>query len=548
MNNNISNIQYNELLIKVDSYEEYLFSIKNFRDSKMWEKVSNQDGIYLYSQYLHHYPKGIYYNEAQLKIKEFDALEEEAWREASNGDNYLSYSKYLKEYLVGDYYKEALALKELMKDEIEPIEGLDCRLFSFEVEGGRYKEYSDGTSYYWDGFGLKNRKNEAILDAKYERLKIEKFDIVEEIKSKFNKKFFKIINGDSDFYSPKGVISSQGEILLKPLYTKIDLLRNGIGIIVTEDEKYGLINNSFEIIVEPFFSSISYGFNSGLSIVKGYSPKKLKIDGRETGCTQYGSGKYGLISDKGEIILPVEYGFMSCFQSLGNCEECQYHYKNYYTYSKNGKNGLFNHKKRKKVLSSLTFDRVTFLKKEKIFLLCNNGKFGFANSDGEITIMPELDLYEKYYEDNKHPTKGKYIDVHLGLHLFGQDYYKEEFLKVKKDDKYGLVNNKGEYILFPEYREILVAFGTYETSKIFHIYKDNYKLKGLAIYHEGSIGVAFSERVEMAHIKRVSENLVQFNDTRFGAGLVTNDGKIVLESKNPASFLMNKSKIIKEYG
>lgn len=262
--------------------------------------------------------------------------------------------------------------------------------------------------------------------------------------------------------------------------------------------KYGLINEEKDLILEAKYK------------------RNFEIEKIDKNCFKLkNDGKVGIINKKGEILLPLEY------EKINNIENTVF-----FSYAKNKKIGLISSEG--KALSSLTFDDIFFLKDVKLFLITDDDKFGFANINGEITIHPEL---------NSH-----YIDYEKINNIFK----KYKVFEVKKDDKYGLVDNKGEYIISPEYDAIDMI-----NKELFYLlYRDenNYGKVGLAIYSTGKMNLVFSKKVPIDNVHRVSKNIIEFKSGAFGAGLVTNDGEILLESKNPFTFSKKKAKIIEQYG
>jgi len=76
MSKSILNLYYRDTLDKVDSYEEYLSSMNITLDTQLWKKSLSLNSKNAYQKYLNEYLKGNYAYEAQLKIDNFNAVEE----------------------------------------------------------------------------------------------------------------------------------------------------------------------------------------------------------------------------------------------------------------------------------------------------------------------------------------------------------------------------------------------------------------------------------------------------------------------------------------
>jgi hypothetical protein len=122
-------------------------------------------------------------------------------------------------------------------------------------------------------------------------------------------------------------------------------------------------------------------------------------------------------------------------------------------------------------------------------------------------------------------------------------------IKIKKGNKYGLIDKHGKYLLTPKYNYI--TFEHY-ISKNIYLYMTSEDLngyrKGFIIYNNGRIAIVFSKNIDITYINILNIDLIEFKDTKFGAGIATIDGKILLESSNPISYKLQKNKILKEYG
>jgi len=94
-----------------------------------------------------------------------------------------------------------------------------------------------------------------------------------------------------------GITNEFGKDILKPTYTEITMFESGLSRF-TKDNKWGLINEKGIIILKPEFETVysfcKLGFNDGL-----ISAKK--------------GGKYGYYSEKGDLVIEHKFDWTEQF-------------------------------------------------------------------------------------------------------------------------------------------------------------------------------------------------------------------------------------------
>jgi len=185
-----------------------------------------------------------------------------------------------------------------------------------------------------------------------------------------------------------GLMNLKGEILINPSYDYLIKLENNL-IEFKKPNKHGLITTHDEVIFESDFSfEVKY--------VKDY----LIVNSSNS--------LNGLFNNNGKVILPIEY------------DEVTYdEYFDYFELKKRNKNGLFLNNNNS-IIPAL-FDYVEH--KGRFIFVENNELEGVYNVDGQMIL-------ECKYKFGSH-----------------YNYIKKEFLELKNNDKYDLINlNNLEYV------------------------------------------------------------------------------------------------------
>jgi len=242
-----------------------------------------------------------------------------------------------------DYTKNKTIIPPLY-DDIHAIRPFSSNLFGFKQDGK---------------YGVMNQKGKILIKPVFDDvgdcfsnnlLKVEKDDkwgFVDE-KGKFviNPTFSFVSdfgNGKAMFCNSKtpyssgsecGIIDEKGDIKVKPIYDYIWINDAGKNIyIIKQEDKYGLINDKMELILEPVYDDISneYGQDANVFTVKkgdkyGFIDQngKLFIDLKYDVAEDFTdgiapvslNGKWGLINLKDETIVDFKYiGWVEPFEN-----------------------------------------------------------------------------------------------------------------------------------------------------------------------------------------------------------------------------------------
>ena len=235
-----------------------------------------------------------------------------------------------------------------------------------------------------------------------------------------------------------GYIGGDGKFIINPKFSKAeDFMKNGLARVYS-GEKVGLIDKSGNYMLQPQFEDIS-DFSEGLAIVKegnGYrviddkiktvfsSPYEINEfhDGVATCVRNSGEGKriYGHIDKKGRTLFEPQFEYAVDFnagKALAKIKE-----KEYVVIDKNG--GIIN---------LLNYNNIRDLSEDiMVFSDDKNEKSGYIKVNGQILMEPKFSRADKF-------EKG-YAVVNSAV-----DYF---------DDKVGLINEKGEYTIKPEYSDV----------------------------------------------------------------------------------------------
>ena len=97
----IANLNYKDILNRVDGYEEYLEEIENINEKKVWEKVLKINTKQAYLKYIEYYPTSIYAEIAEIKAREFieiDKKDKENKEFEKQKGIFLQHKQYVDEY------------------------------------------------------------------------------------------------------------------------------------------------------------------------------------------------------------------------------------------------------------------------------------------------------------------------------------------------------------------------------------------------------------------------------------------------------------------
>ena len=353
---------------------------------------------------------------------------------------------------------EDLEGNELVKAEYANILYLNSDEFIVEKNDGNTE--SDEKKY-----GIVNRKNQVVVNPEYDISETQydcnvivmtkdgknyyfnrdgkkAFDVPNDISvvSYENNKLFKIKENTGkvdEMGSPigkDGLMDIKGNIVVSPKYEEIMLESYNEGMIpFTEDgEKWGYINEKGEVIIAPQYSEPMLGYMSmelkdksvylgpgcfvnGLAVVELDSPGAFS---KHSEISKITNGA-GVVDKKGNYIIQPKYENLKLVDN-------KYCYETEYTWGFINKDG--------KMLSE--FDKEKGISVDKDF---KNG----------ISLISKVDLngetiYGLINDKNKIVLDCEYQEISI-------NDGKTPINKIKQNDRYGYVDNKGKIIVKPQY-------------------------------------------------------------------------------------------------
>ncbi len=242
---------------------------------------------------------------------------------------------------------------------------------------------------------------------------------------------------------------------------KIEEIKEINYAIVTHSGKYGVIDKSGSIVVEPVYVAIQ--------IPNPSKPIFICIEGYNEELKEYQSK---VLNDKNEQLF-TEYEAISAIPIETNIEASPYEKSNL-AYKKDGKYGLINLEGEK--ITEPIYDEITSVHyKEGSFIVNQDGKMGVINLKGKVIIKPEYETIasDNYYnEKTQNKTTGYIVSK-----------------KTEEGYNYGYINYRGKVILNTEYTELERVTGIANEKELYFIaFKDGQAgiLKGrkLVLNHE----------------------------------------------------------------
>ena len=274
-------------------------------------------------------------------------------------------------------------------------------------------------------------------------------------------------------------ISQPREFSLRKIVQATDF-HNHRAIITTKDSLYGMINTDGEYILQPLYKHISFLPNTNHTLIKTTSAQK----------------RYGYVSDNGKVISPVQYtkalpftdNSTWCFTDYTTCllrkDGSRDTFSAIHRISAfyNGYGGLADRRKMAIIdsngtlLSSYHYSRLGQYA-EGLMPAKKSRVFGYLDDNGEWAIEPQyykagpfvngvaMVRYSPKYSNRKFygyinregefTTKGKYTRA--------ESINKQGYAIVRKGNQKGIINSKGELIIKPKYTKVYYGEGYFTT-------------------------------------------------------------------------------------
>ena len=297
-------------------------------------------------------------------------------------------------------------------------------------------------------------KNTIALNEKNEKL-FEKYNKVEAIKLKdvasilcYEKSILKY-EKDGKF----GLIDFDGKEITHNEYSSIENLQGTEGkFVVCKEDKYGIINLSGTVLVEPKYNQIE---------TDGYFDEDSKYEeaGFIVSNTTEQGYRYGYVNYKGENVLGTEYN--DIIRITGEKDI-------YLIASKNGQYGLY---KEGKQLIKTEYQSISYTDGGTI-ILEKNEQYGISNLKGEIKVKPSYNQVEErgiylYAENDKktdvYDKNGDIVEINPSKTIYKTENEKYNIVTLVNNDitYYGIEDSKGTELVETSYNYIEYAFKDY---------------------------------------------------------------------------------------
>lgn len=264
--------------------------------------------------------------------------------------------------------------------------------------------------------------------------------------------------------------------------------------LINENKKYGVIDETGKIVIEPKYDIIQ--------IPNPSKPVFICMHDYNINLQQY---ETEVFDNKGNKIF-TEYNSVQALPTESTWDGIPFE-KSVLKYKRNNKYGLITLEN--KVITEPIYDSIKAINyKEGMLLVEKDKKYGAINIKGKIIIKPE---YDQISIDNYYNSETMYKASGFIVKKKNEDSY-----------KYGYINSKGKMLLPPEYTEI---------SRINEIIDD--KNVYLLVLKEGQAGVVKNNKVVLDfEYEDISYNLfnnmfiIQRNSK---SGIADIKGKVIIQ-------------------
>ena len=359
-----------------------------------------------------------------------------------------------------------------------------------------------------------------------------------------------------------GLINSAGEIVVSPKYDDYSIGNGFIAMAemvggVDEEglplEKWGFLDSKGELVTEfkyQYWGNPVFNGSNGLAIVG----ERMELNNENEDAVY----NYGVINEKGEEILPLEYsyigdeflddtylgnsGLISVAKQEGN--EIKYGFVNYDN----------------EIIVPIIYDAVEGFSNYGLASVCKDGKWGYVNDAGE-TVIPCQYKYAGLFSDNGlafvKNEEGSYecINEYGEIVIPNEKYsaygnwnaywldanFASFGIELNEEDKlYGVINKEGDIIIEPEYKLVLPKTSN---SQLFRLWLNTSEVKYKLATLDGELLTGTYDYVGQLVSQngwcRVGTSINETDETgrrRFHYSYVDKNGKIVLELPNKYLF------------
>lgn len=240
-----------------------------------------------------------------------------------------------------------------------------------------------------------------------------------------------------------GLINTQCEVILDVEFKSIYLVDfNSMYMIIAQDkEGYTFRDLDGELIYDDTFDSVSANLIGTAKTVVANTELELESDNVFYNYIVEIDGMFGLVSIKGNKVIPIVYERIEVY----NLEE------NIIQVKKDGKWGLIN--QFNEIVLPLEYELI-----DRHIIKDINEKYGFINSVGEIAVNSIYDYAEKVYNsqfqedwyyvelDNKYGILNSDFDIEIPIN-YDSVYMDNDHIIVGEAGKYGIIDYYGETVI-----------------------------------------------------------------------------------------------------
>ncbi|MCS7005775.1 MAG: WG repeat-containing protein [Cytophagales bacterium] len=394
---------------------------------------------------------------------------------------------------------EGKVLKKYFLDSIQPI---SPNLYCVQLEGKFGVMKPDGSFLFFNMYdsvtevrepflvvwkngksGLIDTTNRALLDCKFQKITSQPYGLWEVIDS--NKRFLFTSEGKNvtahldtftsfsegyltaSYQSRWGLLDSNLHWKILPAYQAMSSVKDGF-VAFKMNELYGIMSVENELIISPYVDSIAiinrhlfiYHDNQGWGTLQPngkdyfFSYGSYEILPEGTIRFRNDSGLYGLLDNRGRLLLPAQYDFI-----------CATSQKGLYQTHKNFKKGFaWIHDVEREVSKDSAFLDIEVLQPlgEKFIPVRIHRKYGFTDHTGRIKIATRYDSVQ-YFSQGRAAFKlaGKWGFLDEQENIIVQPIYEKVFpytvhrvSLVCDEGKWGLLSEDGKPIVAIEYDKL----------------------------------------------------------------------------------------------
>ncbi|MEK7433705.1 MAG: WG repeat-containing protein [Cyanobacteriota bacterium] len=338
-----------------------------------------------------------------------------------------------------------------------------------------------------------------LLEANTEEIISNKYRDLYEFSSIFN---FLIARNEKDNIFTHGLIDLNGKEILEPKYNSISVLNNEYLIaelggketifdknlkivesitypypdkegyfLIKKDGKTGLLNKSGARIAEPKYDHFSFLTDNFISVNIG-GTKKTQGSSLVEPIEYIEGGLYGVIDTTGKIIIePVYEGLFYYETYLSDSYEYS---SNYFYTNKNNKQFLFDKTGKKLIESDFNLGKI-YKDKYIIISKARRQPYGIIDLKGNVIIEPIYKSIEKIGDLLLAETSYDFFTINIdeksmlkisSKYSLVKQLNNENLFIVSINNKFGLINMKGEIIIPIEYENLELNKENYINARI----------------------------------------------------------------------------------